>query len=47
MPNKLVKTPYDDWTYRIISHAMAVHRKRGPGCRTEAIAEEYVICLTT
>ena len=33
MPGKLVKTPYDDLTYRIIGDGMAVHRKRGPGCR--------------
>ena len=30
---KLVQTPSDDLTYRIIGCAMAVHRKLGPGYR--------------
>jgi len=33
MPARLVKTPYDDLTYKIIGNGMAVHRKRGPGYR--------------
>lgn len=33
MPSKLVKTPYDDLTYKIIGCAMAVHREHGPGYR--------------
>ena len=33
MPGKLVKTPYDDLTYRIIGSAMAVHRAQGSGKR--------------
>ncbi len=35
MPASLVKTPYDDLTYKIIGAAMGVHRKRGPGCRED------------
>ena len=31
--SKVVATPYDDLTYRIIGCAMAIHRKLGPGCR--------------
>ena len=31
MPGKLVRTPYDDLTYRIIGSAMAVHRAQGSG----------------
>jgi len=33
MPGKLVKTPYDHITYKVIGCAMAVHRKHGPGLR--------------
>jgi hypothetical protein len=33
VPGKLVKTPYDDLTYRIIGSAMAVHRAQGSGKR--------------
>ena len=33
MPGKLVKTPYDDLTYRIIGSAMAVHCAQGAGKR--------------
>ena len=33
MPGRLVKTPYDDLTYRIIGSAMAVHRAKGAGKR--------------
>ncbi len=32
---KLVKTPLDELTYRIIGCAMAVHRKLGPGYRED------------
>lgn len=35
MPGKLVKTPYDDLTYRIIGEAMAAHRQLGPGYRED------------
>ena len=36
MPGKLVKTPYDDLTYRIIGSAMAIHRKQGSSRRESA-----------
>ena len=35
MPDKLIKTPYDDLTFQIIGCAMAVHRKLGPGLKEE------------
>jgi GxxExxY protein len=35
MPGKLVKTPHDALTYKIIGDAMAVHRERGPGYRED------------
>jgi len=46
MPSKLVKTLYDDWTYRIIGHAMAVHRKRGPGCREDTYQRDMEVHFT-
>jgi GxxExxY protein len=46
MPDKLVKTPYDDWTYRIIGHAMAVHHKRGPGCRENTYQRDLKVHFT-
>ena len=38
MPSKLVKTSYDDLTYKIIGCAMALHRERGPGYREDTLA---------
>lgn len=35
MPSKVVKTPHDTLTYRIIGDAMAVHRQLGPGYRED------------
>ncbi len=35
MAGKLVGTPYDDLTYKIIGAAMAVHRKLGAGYRED------------
>ena len=35
MKGKRITTPYDDLTYQIIGCAMAVHRRRGPGCRED------------
>lgn len=43
MPNKLVKTPYDDLTYKIIGDAMAVHRKRGPGYREDTYQRDLEV----
>jgi len=46
VPNKFVKTPYDDCTYRIIGHAMAAHRKRGPGCREDTYQRDLEVHFT-
>jgi GxxExxY protein len=35
MSSKLVQTPYDDLTYKIIGCAMATHLKLGPGLRED------------
>jgi GxxExxY protein len=35
MSGKLITTPFDELTYRIIGCAMAVHRKHGPGYRED------------
>jgi GxxExxY protein len=36
MADGIVKTPYDDLTYKIIGCAMAVHREIGPGLREDS-----------
>jgi len=46
MPSKLIKMPYDDLTYRIIGCAMAVHRKRGPGCRENTCQRDLEVHFT-
>jgi hypothetical protein len=46
MPNKFVKTPYDGWTYKIIGQVMAVHRKRGPGCREDTYQRDLEVHFT-
>jgi GxxExxY protein len=46
MPDKLVKTPYDEWTYKIIGCAMVVHRKRGPGCREDTYQRDLEVHFT-
>lgn len=46
MPSKLVKTPYDDLTYQIIGCGMAVHRKRGPGCREDTYQRDLEVHFT-
>ncbi|HIC94448.1 MAG TPA: GxxExxY protein [Anaerolineae bacterium] len=43
MSSKLVKTPYDELTYRIIGAAMAVHRQRGPGYREATYQRELEV----
>lgn len=35
MSSKIVKTPYDDLTYKIIGCAMKVHRELGPSLRED------------
>jgi GxxExxY protein len=35
MASKVITTPYDELTYKIIGCAMAVHRKLGPGYRED------------
>ncbi|MEE8391061.1 MAG: GxxExxY protein [Anaerolineae bacterium] len=46
MPSKLVKTPHDDLTYRIIGDGMAVHRKRGPGYRENTYQRDLEVHFT-
>ena len=46
MPSKLLKTPYDALTYKIIGCAMAVHRKRGPGYRENTYQRDLEVHFT-
>ena len=43
MPGKLVKTPYDALTYKIIGDAMAVHRGLGPGYREDTYQRDLEV----
>ena len=43
MAPKLVTTPHDDLTYRIIGCAMAVHRKLGPGYRENTYQRDLAV----
>ncbi len=36
MADRLIKTPYDGMTYKIIGCSMAVHRELGPGLREDS-----------
>jgi GxxExxY protein len=44
--SKLVKTPYDALTYRIIGAAMAVHRQPGPGYRENTYQRDLEACFS-
>jgi len=46
MTGRLVKTPYDDLTYKIIGIAMALHRQRGPGYREDTYQRDLEVYLT-
>jgi len=43
---KLITTPYDDLTYKIIGCAMAVHRKLGPGLRENTYQRDLEVHFT-
>ena len=43
--NRIVITPYDHLTYRIIGCAMAVHRKLGPGYREDTYQRDLEVHL--
>ena len=44
--SKVVATPYDGLTYRIIGCAMAVHRRLGPGYREDTYQRDLEAHLT-
>ncbi len=44
--SKIVKTPYDQLTYKIIGCAMAVHRKLGPGYREDTYQRDLEVHLS-
>ena len=46
MESKLISTPDDDLTYKIIGCAMAVHRKLGPGLREDTYQRDMEMHLT-
>src|SRR5574341_413475 len=46
MPDKLVKTPCDELTYKIIGCAMSVHRKLGPGLREDTYQRDLAVRFT-
>jgi len=43
MSDGLIKTPYDDLTYKIIGCAMAVHQKLGPGYRENTYQRDLAV----
>ena len=45
-PSKLITTPYDDITYKIIGCAMSVHGKLGPGYRENTYQRDLVVYFT-
>jgi GxxExxY protein len=45
-PSKLIKTPYDALTYKIIGCAMASHSKLGPGYRENTYQRDLAIHFT-
>ncbi len=46
MPNNLIKTPYDELTYKIIGEAMSVHRKLGPGYKEDTYQRDVEVRYT-
>ncbi|HLB49872.1 MAG TPA: GxxExxY protein [Anaerolineales bacterium] len=46
MPDKLVKTPHDELTYKIVGCAMSAHRKLGPGLREDSYQRDMAVRLT-
>ena len=44
--DKLLTTPYDAITYKVIGSAMAVHRKLGPGYREDTYQRDLEIHLS-
>ena len=46
MTGKLIKTPYDEITYKIIGCAMAAHRKRGPVYREDTYQRDLEVHFT-
>jgi GxxExxY protein len=46
MNNKVVSTPYDTVTYKIIGCAMAVHKELGPGLREDSYQRALANKLT-
>ncbi len=45
-PSKLITTPYDAITYKIIGCAMAVHGKLGPGYRENTYQRDLAVHFT-
>ncbi len=46
MPDKLVKTPHDELTYKIVGCAMSAHRKLGPGLCEDSYQRDIAVRLT-
>ena len=45
-PHTLIKTPYDELTYKIIGCAMAIHRALGPRLREDTYQRDLELRLT-